>query len=356
MEEENNISRSTLFPSNWALNRSNRPNTTHTQETIPLGTYPRDWSLSTIQESVSDTPETASQGNAAKSEFSLAPLDLEVPTSTIFSPPSFERSWTLSLTANPNQPASTLGHDERLFLSDWSLGHIGRRPDERETVTRANSHDIVGTIPRQVIPHATPSSGQELITPLMGNSSSVVPGNFRPSGYSNASETPQSDLRSANQESSSSVEQAVHVRFRPTHAMTSGSSSDLRTSHSLPGSRNNAFYQFPKPVAFEPDQTSPTNFQNSSGSSQSYRLPQPVGFGPENVTPPISNTSNHSIRSPAYLEDGYLVMNSAPHDPLHENSMASFAPPGVPIQATTLPPTDIYSWLSIDAEQLYQVS
>ncbi|KAI0815975.1 hypothetical protein GGR55DRAFT_675584 [Xylaria sp. FL0064] len=380
MEREKNINQSTLFPSNWTLDRSNRTHTAPIQETVPLGTYPRDWSLSTIQESIPNTPEVSSEGNAAGSEFSLARSDSQVPVSTISSP-TFETSWTLPLTANLNQSTST-PNDEQLFLDNWSIGPIRRRPDEKETVTTPNTHDIVGTVPRHVVPHATPSSAQELITPSTGNSASVVPGNFRPSGYSNAHNSPQSDLLAASKESSSrsvngmvrlppeyiyhaspnsgtlshsSNGHAAHVDIEPTYATTSASPSDHRNIHSLPSPRNNAVCQVPRPAAFVPDQTSPHILQNNPGLSQSYRLPQSMGFGPEIVTPSMSNTSDHSIQSPVlYPADVYLARSSPPIDHLHQNYMASFAPPDIPVKAT-VQIGDMYPWLSADGEQLYKV-
>ncbi|KAI0969733.1 hypothetical protein F4678DRAFT_152265 [Xylaria arbuscula] len=381
MEGENNTR--TLFPSTWTLGYNNFSYATQAQETTRLGAYPGGWSLSAIQESVSDTTEAPSQTNTARSESSFAPSDTQVPTSTELSPASFKTSWTLPLTAKLHQSTSTPTDHERLFSSDWSLSPIRHRPCEKDAVASVNGPDIVGVVPGHVIPRATPSSGQEVITPIMGDPASVVPGNFQPSGYSDARVTPQSNLRSAsikssrwstngmsrhpvgyNYDASSNSDTSlhsrdglpVHVRFAPIHKTTSESSSNLRASHSLPTLRNSGLYQIPRPAAFVSDHTTPQSIQNSPRSSQSYHLPRPVGFEPENITPPISNMSTQSIQSPANPEEGYLVIGSPPRDPLPQSPMMSLVAADIPVQATTLPTTDRLSWLYTDGEQLYRIS
>ncbi|RFU24559.1 hypothetical protein B7463_g11773, partial [Scytalidium lignicola] len=372
------------FPSSWTLSKSNPPIADVAQSPVLLDAYPREWSLSTISESISDATETQDQAtsqNTFRGEFPIALSNInETASNIISSPPTFERSWTLPRSASTYQPTPPHGDYRGLMSSTWSPGMPQHDMAEPAGLEGASLAGIMGSSPRHTIPNISSSSNQEQSTQSPGVSASAVPGNFRPRGRSNIHMSPQSNQGPVSAESSSLPMNRLvrrlaeyHHDISPSSAVSSGTaaSSSLYGRGTVAGQVrlvpesamtspesglwNGASYKPPRPAGFTSNHTSPQSvLENNSTSLQSYRLPQPAGFGPDNVSPPTStDNQNHQIQHPAQFEHNETTINSLPISLLQRNPRTQFAPIEIPVQAAMLP-TDANSWIYANVEHLYQ--
>jgi len=393
MKTEEQTPSQTSFPPSWTLSESNPPIANGTQAPAPLDVYPIEWSLSTIPESISDATETqdgATSQNTFKGNFPIALSNTnETAPSITSSPPAFERSWTLPPSARIGQPTPPHEDYRGLISSTWSPGLLQHDMTKLAGLESASIDGIMGSGHHHIIPNASAPSNQEQSTQSPGVSTSAVPGNFRPRGYSNTHISPQSNQEPVSSESSSlpanglvrrlagyhhhvSPSSAIsggtaassssyrrgpvagQVRFVPESAMTSPESGLWSTSEPSATSWNGASYNPPRPAGFTSDHTSPQSvLENHSASHQSYRPPQPAGFGPDNVSPETSmNNQNHQIHRPSQFEHNETMINSLPISVLQRKPGTPFAPIEIPVQAATLP-TNANSWLYANAEHLY---
>jgi len=176
----------TAFPLSWTLSKSNPPTATVTaQALIPLETYPREWSLSTVPEFVSDATGTQNDVTAhhiVEDDFPIALSNLNETAIKISSPSTFERSWTLPRIEQPIPPH---GNNRSLFGSTWSPGAPHHDITDPAGFESASLDGFTGIVPRHVVPHTSSGSNQRQFTQSPETSAPFIPGNFRPRGYSN---------------------------------------------------------------------------------------------------------------------------------------------------------------------------
>jgi len=136
MRTEEQAPSQTSFPPSWTLSKSNPPIANAAQSPAILDAYPREWSLSTISESISDATETqdrATSQNTFRGDFPIALSNTnETALSIISSPSTFERSWTLPPSASIGQPTPPHGGYRGLVSSTWSPGMLQHDMAERK--------------------------------------------------------------------------------------------------------------------------------------------------------------------------------------------------------------------------------
>lgn len=345
LPEEDDATPATL-PSEWMLsnhqlNRGLSP--APGSQPGGLEAYPRDWSLTTIPESIiSDTqaPSSVSE-DTIRGDFPIALSGLSDTASAISaeSPFAFKTGWSLLKGASTSETIvnSPDVHYSNPYSSSWSLKPPNVPQYDTENLNEAT---VLGRVPRHVVPGARISSDTNTSAESPGITPSSIPGNFRPHGYAVSSGTVASHSSYGNLPG--------HVRFAPQSSMPAASPSSAAWSASNP-SPGEAVYKPSRPAGFGSATTpSPMNSGSQNPAVEAFHPGRPKGFAADTSSSSAMSTNS---QSPAQHENsGKGISGSVPTGLLAQGSR--FPPLEIDILAETLP-TNVDSWLNASAKQLY---
>lgn len=359
------------FPLTWTLLDPQAPVQNYSRHPAPPNAFPREWSLSTVPESISDKTETESERTSPstiRGDFPIILADSNKPASKAIAPSTFETNWAIPANRDSESDVHNRLPYPNVDNARWPPG-----------ITHHGAHGMSYADTMMGIPGHPPN--RVLNEQHTTTSSSGVPGNFKHQGYSNLQVSPEIALGSANSEpvdvtANDIIHQLVgHYSYTSPPSAVSGATSAnpvlnmnevvagqvsfrpqlSATSHFSPWENDSSSYQLPRPAGFTSNQVTPhSTVEAGSASAGIYRPPRPAGFDSTSISPATSSsTSAHRQQpgtSPWY--DARFHPEPLPAIYEHRGSSGGFAPITIPDHAGTLP-DNVSSWLLSDADRLY---
>ncbi|KAK1988227.1 hypothetical protein LZ30DRAFT_65604 [Colletotrichum cereale] len=360
------------FPLTWTLLDTQIPVPNDARHPAPSSAYPREWSLSTVPESVSDETETQRAKSPAatiRGAFPIALSNLNKSASTATTRSTFGTNWALPATAGSEPDALDRSPYGKFANASWWPGVLrhGANGPYPDTATTVPGRPLDRVLHGQQHPETSPSG---------------VPGNFKHQGYSNmemssASRSGATSSQSANVAANDIIRRLVgHYNHTSPASAISGATSassvsnmsemvvgQVRfgpqfstTSPLSPLGDDSSTYQPPRPAGFTSYQITPHSVaETDAASAELYHPSRPAGFDPDNVSPPTSSSMSaqswQSASDPPY--NPQVHSESLPAIYKRREPGRGFAPITIPDQAS-MPPGNVSSWLLSDADQLYK--
>ncbi|TPX13577.1 uncharacterized protein E0L32_006048 [Thyridium curvatum] len=376
------------FPSNWTLSGGQRDVPLEVELSSPPAPWPREWTLSTIPESVSDATETESQATSQdtiRGAFPIALSQRDDVDRQVAPFNTFEQRWTLPPRAASERAASeVVGTGTQAFDKAWSYGASPQ-------TTTEDRRPPPGTVPEHVLPQASVSPANTRSAESAGYSVGSVPSGVYQNGYI-ANISPQSNLSShisaqtsagssslpanglvrrlagqhhfASPASAASGGSAMtsasdgrplapgYVQFAAYSTTTTPNIDEGSASSISPQSHLSHSYQPPRPAGFTSSvDPSPHSAAVSETYSQPGQLPRPAGFGPDNTSPPTSSTNSMNPSPEQASRNG--VPNTTRIASRRNHPGGGFPAIDVSAYPATLP-ANVDSWLRANAHELYR--